>query len=118
MIEVRRSPAALHAMFAAAFALFAAGCSHVATVPATKAAAQEQVLAEEDSTDPAESEAEPEPEITKVDEADIGTAGPAQIEDAIETLDAQTESRPALVSELSAAGATPVQGDLLARSRS
>ena len=40
------------------------------------------------------------PAITKLDEADIGVSGPEQIEEAIETLDAQTESRPPLVSEL------------------
>lgn len=116
MTEVRRASAVLYATFAAAFALFTAGCSHVTTIPSTATAAVEDpeaeaVAAEVDAV-------EVDPEITKVDEADIGTAGPAQIEDAIETLDAQTESRPALVSELGAAGAAAVQGDLLERIRS
>ena len=38
----------------------------------------------------------------KLDEADIGISGPEQIEDAIETLDAQTESRPSRWSAASA----------------
>ncbi len=42
--------------------------------------------------------------IGKLDEALIGTSGPEQIEDAIETLDARTESDPPLVRAL---GATP-----------
>src|SRR5687768_6690239 len=106
MIEVRRTSAALPAIFAAAFALFTAGCSHVATAPTRTAAAEidaDDIDAEEAGEDAVEP-VELDPEISKVDEASIATAGPSQIEDAIETLDAQTESRPRLVSELGAAG--------------
>ncbi len=42
--------------------------------------------------------------VGKLDEALIGTSGPEQVENAIETLDAQTESEPPLVRQL---GATP-----------
>lgn len=104
MFEMRSSSAALYAVIAAAFALTTAGCSQVATVPNE---ADEEIIEAVD-LDPA---------ITKVDEAEIGMAGPEQIEEAIETLDAQTESRAPLVSEIGAAGATAVAGDLFERIR-
>jgi membrane-bound lytic murein transglycosylase D len=116
MIDNARAPAALYAVIAAAFALFAAGCSHVPTTPAAQPAGPEEAEIAAAGDDALE----PEPQISNVDEADIGTAGPAQIEDAIETLDAQTESRPALVSEIgaSSAPAAGTPGDLFERMRS
>lgn len=104
---VRSTPAALAALFAA-FAFFSAGCSHVAT----KAPADEDLIASD--TDDQDSPDAP----TKVDEADIGIAGPSQIEDAIEALDAQAgEVR--LVRELGPDG-QPIAGgpgDLFERIR-
>ena len=103
---VRSKPAALLAALFAAFAFFSAGCSHVAT----KAAQDDEdlVAEEQDSAD----------EPTKVDEADIGIAGPSQIEDAIEALDAQAGDQ-TLVRELGN-GATLAEGagDLFQRIRS
>jgi membrane-bound lytic murein transglycosylase D len=56
------------------------------------------------------------PAITKLDEAAIGVSGPEQIEEAIETLDAQSGHR--LVRELGADGAPrPAAGDLFERIR-
>jgi membrane-bound lytic murein transglycosylase D len=78
MVMVRGNQAALFAALLATLALFTAGCSHVATTPSDEEN-PELVAGDDDSP------AEP----NKVDEADIGIAGPSQIEDAIETLDAQ-----------------------------
>lgn len=56
--------------------------------------------------------------IGKLDEALIGTSGPEQIEDAIETLDARTESDPPLVRALGATPPTlPAPSDLFERVR-
>lgn len=109
MVTVRCTPAALLAAFLAALAFLTAGCSHVATTPDD----EEDLVAAD----------EPLPPGTKVDEADIGIAGPAQIEDAIETLDAQTQGQRPLVTELGltepgADGTTsPAPGDLFERIR-
>jgi membrane-bound lytic murein transglycosylase D len=87
MFLVRRTPAALYAFWVSAIGLLSAGCSHVApTLEANSTNDSEFVTADGD--------------VSNIDEADIGSSGPDQIEDAIETLDAQTEGRPALVSEL------------------
>ena len=80
MVTDRGNQAALLAALLATFALFSAGCSHVATTP-DQNEDPELVVADEDPDAPVEP--------TKVDEADIGIAGPSQIEDAIEALDAQ-----------------------------
>src|SRR5690606_36350434 len=55
--------------------------------------------------------------IGKLDEALIGTSGPEQIEDAIETLDAQTESDPPLVCALGVTSppSLPAPSDLFER---
>ena len=88
MLMVRRTPAALHAFGLSVFVLLSAGCSHTPTDSASSEAepfAGDEYLSDGD---------------LKLDEADIGSLGPGQIEDAIETLDAQTQGRPALVSGL------------------
>ncbi|WP_157071667.1 lytic transglycosylase [Steroidobacter denitrificans] len=54
---------------------------------------------------------------TKLDEASIGTLGPEQIEDAIEVLDARTESQRPLVSELGEGAAGQAPDDLFERIR-
>jgi membrane-bound lytic murein transglycosylase D len=115
MFMVRRTPAALFASWLAAVALLFAGCSHVA--PTTDIETEpsetegEYVAADEDALEADED--------LKLDEADIGTSGPDQIEDAIETLDAQTEGQPALVSEFHVAdGTAPAGGDVFERMRS
>jgi membrane-bound lytic murein transglycosylase D len=97
----------LLAIFAAAAALFTAGCSSVATAP------------EEDEEDAVQT-VELDPGIGKIDEAGVGASGPDQIEDAIEVLDAQTESRPRLVGQLGTLGAPEAEapGDLFERIRS
>lgn len=101
---VRRTPAALLAVFSAAFAFLTAGCSHMAT---TSAPDDGELISADDA-----------PAVTKVDEADIGIAGPSQIEAAIEALDAQTRNSRPLVTELDANAATPpVQADLFERIR-
>ncbi|MFL6549919.1 MAG: LysM peptidoglycan-binding domain-containing protein [Povalibacter sp.] len=79
---VRNTPAALLAALLAAFAFLSAGCSHVAPKPPQQTA--DLVVADDQEQEQDEADAP-----TKVDEADIGIAGPAQIEDAIEALDAQ-----------------------------
>lgn len=89
---VRCKPAALHAAFLAAFAFLTAGCSHMATTSSE----DDEFVAGDESLPPG----------TRVDEADIGIAGPAQIEAAIDILDAQTDGQ-RLVTELGAAGAPP-----------
>lgn len=105
MVNVRGNQAALLAALLAALALVT-GCSHVATTPSP--AENPELVADEES----------EPvEPTKVDEADIGIAGPSQIEDAIEALDAQTGG-PSLVTTLGAGSATDTTGGpLFARMR-
>jgi membrane-bound lytic murein transglycosylase D len=112
MVEAWSTRAGLYAIFAAA-ALIAAGCSHVPTAPAEEDQQAAEALGEE-----AIEEVELDPAITKLDEADIGVSGPEQIEDAIETLDAQTESSPPLVSSSNGAtAAAPSAGDLFQRMR-
>jgi membrane-bound lytic murein transglycosylase D len=107
MIQARGSSAALVAILAAALAFSTAGCS---SLPRSA-----EVDDDDDTVEPIELD----PTISKVDEASIGTAGPQQIEEAIETLDAQTESRPPLVSELGAAAAAAGgPGDIFERIRS
>jgi membrane-bound lytic murein transglycosylase D len=94
------------AVFAAVLAFFAAGCSSQRAAP-------------EGEDDEAVESVELDPGIGKLDEAGVGAAGPEQIEDAIETLDAQTESAPRLVGELGTLGAAVEgPGDLFERIRS
>jgi membrane-bound lytic murein transglycosylase D len=108
MVEAWSTRAGLYAILAAA-AFITAGCSTVATVPEEEDPQDDQALVEEVELDPA---------ATKVDEADIGVSGPEQIEEAIETLDAQTESSPPLVSSSGGVGSAPAVGDLFERIRS
>ena len=110
MVEAWSTRAGLYAIFAAA-ALMTAGCSPLATAPE-----EEQEQLDEETVEAVELD----PAITKLDEADIGVSGPEQIEDAIETLDAQTESLPPLVSGATggAVAAAPAVGDLFERIRS
>jgi len=109
MFTVRRTPVALFASWLTAFALLATGCSHA---PRETESAQDL-----EDTEIAADEAPDEADL-KLDEADIGTLGPDQVEAAIETLDAQTEGQPALVSELHADTAAPVAGgDVFERMR-
>lgn len=105
MVQVRGSSAALYAIVATAFAFISAGCSSLATAPEQE---DEEELLETIELDPA---------ITKLDEAEIGISGPEQIEDAIELLDAQTDSRPPLVSGIGGVSAAPLAGDLFERIR-
>ena len=99
-----RPAAALPAVFATTLAVFTAGCNHLGS-------SDERDEAE----DPVEM-VELDPAITKLDEAAIGISGPEQIEEAIETLDAQ--SGPRLVRELGPDGAPlPEAGDLFERIR-
>jgi membrane-bound lytic murein transglycosylase D len=106
MVEAWSTRAGLYAILAAA-AIISAGCSQLATVPEDEAAQDEETV-ESVELDPA---------IVKLDEAEIGVAGPEQIEKAIETLDAQTESRPPLVSGAGGTTTTPAVGDLFERIR-
>ncbi len=104
MVTVRRYPAALLAPVAAAIALLTAGCSHVPTTESEEAAVvTPQQMAQAG---------------IKLDEADIGTSGPEQIEAAIEALDEQTRGDRPLVTALGANNA-PGNGasDLLERMR-
>ena len=113
MVETWSSRAGLYAIFAA-IAVIAAGCSHVATVPEADDPEQiDQQQLDEDSVETVELD----PAITKLDEAEIGVSGPEQIEEAIETLDAQTESSPPLVSGIGGTVAAPAAGDLFERMR-
>ena len=107
MVEAWSIRAGLYAILAAA-AFIAAGCSTVATVPEDEDTQDDEALVEEVELDPA---------ATKIDEADIGVSGPEQIEEAIETLDAQTESSPPLVSSSGGVSAAPAVGDLFERIR-
>ena len=108
MVEAWSIRAGLYAILAAA-AFVTAGCSTVATVPADADTQDDEALVEEVELDPA---------VTKVDEADIGVSGPEQIEEAIETLDAQTQSSPPLVSSSGGVSTAPAVGDLFERIRS
>jgi membrane-bound lytic murein transglycosylase D len=114
MVEAWSTRAGLYAILAAA-AVIAAGCSHVATVPEQDDPEQ---LDEQQLDEDAIETVELDPAITKLDEAEIGVSGPEQIEDAIETLDAQTESSPPLVSGIGGTAGAPTAGDLFARIRS
>ncbi|HEY6643562.1 LysM peptidoglycan-binding domain-containing protein [Povalibacter sp.] len=99
MVTVRSNQAALLAALLATFALFTAGCSHVAT---TSSDDEDPELVTADDGSP-----------TKVDEADIGIAGPSQIEDAIEALDAQAGGQ----SLVTVGAGNQAATDLLARIR-
>lgn len=89
MLMVRRTPAALLASWLTAFVVLSAGCSHLSPS-----------LDEQEALDELIADGEVPPgEDLKLDEANIGTLGPDQIEQAIEALDAQTQNRPALVSD-------------------
>jgi membrane-bound lytic murein transglycosylase D len=104
MFKVRRTPASLYAYFLTACAFLFAGCSHSPIDDS-----QEGELYEDEQFSN---------EDLKLDEADIGTLGPSQIEDAIEALDAQTGALPALVSGAgSELGAIPASGDIFDRIR-
>src|SRR5688572_2511328 len=110
MVEAWSTRAGLYAIFAAA-AFITAGCSPLASAPEE----EQQVLDDEEAVETVELD----PAIVKLDEAAIGVSGPEQIEDAIETLDAQTESRPLLVSgSTGTVAAMPAAGDLFERIRS
>ncbi len=109
MVDALSTRAGLYAIFAAAV-LITAGCSSPATVPEQ----EEEQLVDEEAVETVDLD----PAITKLDEAEIGVSGPEQIEEAIETLDAQTESRPPLVSgSTGGVAATPTVGDLFERIR-
>jgi membrane-bound lytic murein transglycosylase D len=108
MVEAWSTRAGLYAILAAA-AIITAGCSPLATVPEEENSQDEEALVEEVEVDPA---------IVKLDEAEIGVSGPEQIEEAIETLDAQTESSPPLVSSSAGVATSPAVGDLFERIRS
>jgi len=113
MVERWSTRTGLYAILAA-LAIIAAGCSHVATVPEADDPDQiDQQQADEDSV----AAVELDPAVTKLDEAEIGVSGPEQIEEAIETLDAQTESSPPLVSGIGGTVAAPSSGDLFERIR-
>src|SRR5688572_29211662 len=109
MVEAWSTRAGLYAIFAAA-AFITAGCSPLASAPEE----EQQVLDDEEAVETVELD----PAIVKLDEAAIGVSGPEQIEDAIETLDAQTESRPPLVSGIGGTVAESSAGDLFQRIRS
>ena len=91
MVEAWSTRAGLYAIFAAA-ALVRCRLQPCRDRSPEEQEAQEQLDEETVET------VELDPAISKLDEADIGISGPEQIEEAIETLDAQTESRPPLVS--------------------
>ena len=108
MFEVRRPSGARCAILAAVVALLTAACSHVGPTR------------EAEDPDDAIEELAPEELPGKLDEAQIGTAGPEQIEEAIEALDAQTEGQPRLVRELGAGDVPAGSGhsDIFERIRS
>jgi membrane-bound lytic murein transglycosylase D len=116
MSMVRRTPAALYASWLAAIGLLSAGCSHVApTVQPSEVTEDGDV--ETPEADLASANESPDEDL-KLDEADIGTSGPDQIEEAILALDAQTEGKPALVSQSGTNGAaTAAGGDVFERIR-
>jgi len=102
MFQWRRPATPLSALFATACAVLTAGCNHLRP-------------ASDEADDPVQM-VELDPAITKLDEAAIGVSGPEQIEEAMETLDAQPGHR--LVRELGADGAPlPETGDLFERIR-
>lgn len=108
MVTLRCNPTALLAPAAAVIALMTVGCSHV-------------VITDSDETAVITPEAMVQAGI-KLDEADIGTLGPEQIEAAIAALDVQTSSERPLVTALVTglgAGDAPrdAAGDLLDRIR-
>jgi membrane-bound lytic murein transglycosylase D len=107
MVEAWSIRAGLYAILAAA-AFVTAGCSTVRTAPEDQDTPDDEAIVEEVELDPA---------VTKIDEADIGVSGPEQIEAAIETLDAQTESSPPLVSSSGGVSGAPAVGDLFERIR-
>jgi membrane-bound lytic murein transglycosylase D len=87
-------------------AWFTAGCSHVAPAPE-----------DADEADTIEA-VELDPSVSRVDEAEIGIQGPDQVEEAIDTLDAATESGPRLVGEAGTIDpAVAAAGDLFDRIR-
>jgi membrane-bound lytic murein transglycosylase D len=94
------------AVLAAVLASLAAGCS---SRPVATESQDEEMI----------ETVELDPSIGKIDEAGVGASGPEQIEDAIETLDAQTESSPKLVGELGALDGASAEdpGDLFERIR-
>lgn len=78
---------AMIAVFAGALGLLIGGCS----TPRSAPEGEPEEVVEEVTLDPG---------IGKIDEAGVAAAGPEQIEQAIEALDAQTQSQPRLVGEL------------------
>lgn len=129
MAKVPHTPAALLALVASACALLAAGCSHTPRPEnaSTKIKENQQKLVKAEATQAADeaddgdaSEASDDNTVvTKVDEAQIGTAGPAQIEAAIEALDAQTQGQRPLVTQFTPGGtpAPSAPSDLFERIR-
>jgi membrane-bound lytic murein transglycosylase D len=107
MVDARSTRAGLYAILAAA-AFIAAGCSSVKTVSEDEDALDDEAVVAEVELDPA---------VAKLDEAEIGVSGPEQIEEAIETLDEQTQSSPPLVSSSGGVATAPASGDLFERIR-
>jgi membrane-bound lytic murein transglycosylase D len=105
MVRIRLAMPALSAFAAVAAAVLTAGCQFVPPVQT-----EDREVVETDTDFDV---------LGKVDEADIGTLGPVQIEEAIETLDAANESQPPLVRELSSAPVPtlPSPSDLFERIR-
>jgi membrane-bound lytic murein transglycosylase D len=118
MFRDRHSSVAWRAILALAAISISTGCSHTAP-KAERSAAAEAAVPADDSADDAVDDADRGTEVAgKVDEAQIGTLGPAQIENAIETLDQQTEAQPKLVGHLGDNTApVPEGGDLFERIR-
>ncbi|MDY6947503.1 MAG: LysM peptidoglycan-binding domain-containing protein [Pseudomonadota bacterium] len=99
-----RPATALPAIIATTVAVLTAGCNHLSS------------NSDRDEGDDPVEMVELDASITKLDEAAIGVSGPEQIEEAIETLDAQ--GGPRLVRELGTDGASlPEAGDLFERIR-
>ncbi|HEY4367228.1 MAG TPA: LysM peptidoglycan-binding domain-containing protein [Steroidobacteraceae bacterium] len=119
MVKVPRISAALLAALASAFAFLAAGCSHLTT--SAKSDAGAQTTADTADANAADDDGDDNDDnvVTKVDEAQIKSAGPAQIEDAIEALDAETQGKGPLVRELApgAAASSSAPSDLFERIR-
>lgn len=117
MSMVRRTPAALYASWLAAIALLSAGCTSTSPTAQTSGVVDDAEI-EAPESDLASANESPDEDL-KLDEADIGTSGPDQIEEAILALDAQTEGKPALVSQSGAGGASAAAGgDVFERIRS